>query len=35
MANYAMFGFRGFLSKPFHLQDLQQVLEETLGPDTR
>jgi nitrogen-specific signal transduction histidine kinase/CheY-like chemotaxis protein len=35
MANYAMFGFRGFLSKPFHLQDLQQVLEETLGPDSR
>ena len=35
MANYAMFGFRGFLSKPFHLKDLQHVLEQTLRLDGR
>jgi len=33
IANYTMFGFRGFLSKPFHLKDLQQALEQTLQPD--
>ncbi|SHO49952.1 hybrid sensor histidine kinase/response regulator [Desulfopila aestuarii] len=35
MANYALFGFRGFLSKPFHLKDLQHVLEQTLRLDGR
>ena len=33
MANFSQYGFRSFLSKPFQLRDLQQILHEVFEPE--